>query len=212
MVDHALKPFLPFDVKGDAGIHAQLTALLALASVEDIDFRPLKQISSDELNLELQLRTGPTLICMNCGYHLDGAGEMPCPDCEQPRTWTSGWNIESDHRFWTSRKDWEKRLFARYRPSTTARAVALEPHTLEQLVAETRMLRSAHDELAVKRYALFQQLKSLTSCLLQAVQLGTLPTTLEEMEVWLQSVATEAGGPAFDAFAHPQQEPDGGSK
>ncbi|HHM4460333.1 TPA: hypothetical protein ACRNI1_005522 [Pseudomonas aeruginosa] len=48
-------------------------------------YRPLEHFQKGELMLELKLREGPSWICLNCGYHLDGSGAQPCPDCGKSR-------------------------------------------------------------------------------------------------------------------------------
>ena len=53
-------------------------------------YRPLEHFQKGELMLELKLREGPSWICLNCGYHLDGSGAH-LPDCGKSRYWTSGW-------------------------------------------------------------------------------------------------------------------------
>ncbi|MDF3865846.1 MULTISPECIES: hypothetical protein [Pseudomonas] len=151
-------------------------------------FRPLHRIHNNELRLELLLRAGPTWICMHCGYHLDGGGEMPCPDCGKCRTWTSGWNVERGHRFWPCRQDWKARLFTQFRATAAevCPAGAGGALVLEQLQEEVQMLRSSHDEIACQRHQLDKHLKRLVERLLEAARTGTLPAGLQDMETWLQ--------------------------
>ncbi|EOV2333522.1 TPA: hypothetical protein ACKRQG_006064, partial [Pseudomonas aeruginosa] len=78
-------------------------------------YRPLEHFQKGELMLELKLREGPSWICLNCGYHLDGSGAQPCPDCGKSRYWTSGWSVGRGHRFSAAREEWENRLRTRSR-------------------------------------------------------------------------------------------------
>lgn len=78
-------------------------------------YRPLEHFQKGELMLELKLREGPSWICLNCGYHLDGSGAQPCPDCGKSRYWTRGWSVGRGHRFSAAREEWESRLRTRSR-------------------------------------------------------------------------------------------------
>ncbi|HFH4315298.1 TPA: hypothetical protein ACGJ4H_006416, partial [Pseudomonas aeruginosa] len=139
-----------------------------------------------ELMLELKLREGPSWICLNCGYHLDGSGAQPCPDCGKSRYWTSGWSVGRGHRFSAAREEWENRLRTRSRSPVASTAPVATDDVCTQLRTEVRMLRSAHDDLACSRQSDRRSLQALVKRLLDAAATDSLPRSLAEMETWLQ--------------------------
>lgn len=159
-----------------------------------LSLRPLEEISSSELMLELKIRKGPDWICQSCGYHADGSGQWPCPDCNKRGYWTGGWNVEPEHRFYACRHAWLARIYAIYRPviakvCPTGISQALR---FDQLQAEVSMLRSSHDNEVVRRAALGEQLNQLLQQLLAASSAGTLPKDRQAMEEWLLELDKEA--------------------
>lgn len=150
-------------------------------------FRPLEKISTFELQLELKLRNGPDWICLGCGYHADGSGQWPCPDCGKTGYWTGGWNVEPPHRFHACRRAWESRICSNLRPiATELCAVGIgQALLLDKLQAEVSTLRSSHDEEVCRRAALGAQLNHLVQQLLEAAKAGSLPTNQQDLESWL---------------------------
>ncbi|HCI2332664.1 TPA: hypothetical protein ACID2U_001791 [Pseudomonas aeruginosa] len=149
-------------------------------------YRPLEHFQKVELMLELKLREGPSWICLNCGYHLDGSGAQPCPDCGKSRYWTSGWSVGRGHRFSAAREEWESRLRTRSRAPVASTAPVATDDVCTQLRTEVRMLRSAHDDLACSRQSDRRSLQALVKRLLDAAATDSLPRSLAEMETWLQ--------------------------
>nr|QIU80345.1 hypothetical protein [Pseudomonas aeruginosa] len=149
-------------------------------------YRPLEHFQKVELMLELKLREGPSWICLNCGYHLDGSGAQPCPDCGKSRYWTSGWSVGRGHRFSAAREEWENRLRTRSRSPVASTAPVATDDVCTQLRTEVRMLRSAHDDLACSRQSDRRSLQALVKRLLDAAATDSLPRSLAEMETWLQ--------------------------
>lgn len=150
-------------------------------------FRPLEKISSSELRLELKLRKGPDWICVGCGYHADGSGQWPCPDCGKRGYWTGGWNVEHPHHFHACRLAWESRICSYHRPiASELCAVGIgQAMQLDKLQAEVSMLRSSHDEEVSRRAALGGQLNRLVQRLLDAAKADSLPTKQQDLETWL---------------------------
>lgn len=149
-------------------------------------YRPLEHFQKVEPMLELKLREGPSWICLNCGYHLDGSGAQPCPDCGKSRYWTSGWSVGRGHRFSAAREEWENRLRTRSRSPVASTAPVATDDVCTQLRTEVRMLRSAHDDPACSRQSDRRSLQALVKRLLDAAATDSLPRSLAEMETWLQ--------------------------
>jgi len=181
----------------DAGVHCAYYITCRTENGAEqltLSLRPLEEISSSELLLELKIRKGPDWICQNCGYHADGSGQWPCPDCSKRGYWTGGWNVEPEHRFYACRHAWLARLYGVYRPSIvkvcpTGISQALR---FDQLQAEVSMLRSSHDNEVGRRAAVADQLNHLLQQLLSASSTGTLPKDRQAMEEWLLTIDKEA--------------------
>jgi len=74
--------------------------------------RPLKDISTAELKLELRLREGPTWKCHKCGNYCSGSGNWACPSCGIWHYLTGSFKCDESSKEW---QVWEQKMVNFYR-------------------------------------------------------------------------------------------------